>query len=100
MGSTKKNNTLEQNAKVISQREGADLNNPTDEEELFEHYKFIADKGQSMMRLDKYLTHKMTETSRNRIQMAVDAGYVRVNGKVAKSNYKIKPLDEISFVFP
>lgn len=90
MGASKKNNTLQQYAKDVS----------IDEEDLFEHYKFVTDKGQSMMRLDKYLTQRMTETSRNRIQMAIDAGYVRVNGNVAKSNYKIKPLDEISFVFP
>ena len=108
MGATKKKNTLEQLAKKIekyekglhddgySGKEGDDDN----VEELFEHYKFTSDKGQSMMRLDKYLTQKMTETSRSRIQMAVEAGYVRVNGNVAKSNYKIKPLDEISLVFP
>lgn len=114
MGSTKRNNTLAQNAKVISLKEQKeqlamqqfeDENVPeesgsSDEEDLFEHYRFITDKGQSMMRLDKYLTQRFTETSRNRIQMAIEAGYVRVNGKIAKSNYKIKPLDDISFVFP
>ncbi len=108
MGSSKKNNTLAQHAKIISLREQQEsvrdsvqeIESSQDEEDLFEHYKFITDKGQSMMRLDKYLTQRITETSRNRIQMAIEAGYVRVNGKVAKSNYKIKPLDDISFVFP
>ena len=69
-------------------------------EELFEHYRFVADKGQSQVRIDKYITARMMQTSRNRVQMAIDAGYVSVNGKVTKSNYKVKPLDTITLAFP
>jgi 23S rRNA pseudouridine1911/1915/1917 synthase len=71
-----------------------------EEDELFEHRRFVADKGQSMLRIDKFLFHKMENTSRNRIQKAADAGCIRVNGAAVKSNYKVKPLDEIALVFP
>ena len=119
MGSAKKKNTVKklafslskQPSELLQEGESALLNydsteeiqDDTDDEnveELFEHYKFIADRGQSMVRLDKYITSKMFETSRSRVQMAIEAGYVRVNGAVAKSNYKVKPLDEIQLVFP
>lgn len=78
----------------------ADDNTDESVEELFEHYRFVVDKGQSMMRIDKYITFRMTDTSRSRVQMAIEAGYVRIGGVVVKSNYKVKPLDEISLVFP
>ena len=116
MGASKKKNTVKKLAEKLSAfdtaskgvvdvdvAEASDEQDFTDDEnveELFEHYKFVSDKGQSMVRLDKYITSKMTETSRSRVQMAIEAGYVRVNGSVAKSNYKVKPLDEISLVFP
>jgi len=63
--------------------------------QLFEHRKFITDKGQGLMRIDKYLVMQMSDTSRTRIQEAADAGFISVNGNAVKSNYKIKPLDEI-----
>ena len=55
------------------------------EQELFEHFRFVVDKGQSMMRLDRYLANIMANTSRNRIQCATDAGNVKVNDKPVKS---------------
>ena len=67
---------------------------------LFEHFRFVVDKGQSLMRADKYLSSHMESTSRNRIQLAIDAGYVMANGKVIKSNYKVKPLDILTIAFP
>ena len=67
---------------------------------MFEHYRFVADKGQSMLRVDKYLTQHMEKTSRHRIQLAIDASYVRVNDKVVKANYKVKPNDVITIVMP
>lgn len=108
MGSTKKNNTVKKLSDKLSSLSAdnsdyvpdSEFSDDENVEELFEHYKFIVDKGQSMMRLDKYITSRMFETSRNRVQMAIEAGYVRVGDKIAKSNYKIKPLDEISLVFP
>ena len=84
--------------------ENPDAENPdTVEEEdgaLFEHFRFVVDKGQSLMRADKYLSSHMESTSRNRIQLAIDAGYVMANGKVIKSNYKVKPLDILTIAFP
>ncbi|PST82203.1 RNA pseudouridine synthase [Pedobacter yulinensis] len=71
-----------------------------DEQDLYEHFKVVADKGQSMLRLDKFLVQRIENASRNRIQNAVEAGSVLVNGKPAKSNYKVKPLDEVSIVLP
>lgn len=69
-------------------------------EKEYEHYRFIANKGQSLIRVDKYIASHMEGTSRNRVQMALDAGYVRVNDKIAKANYKVKPGDVITVVFP
>lgn len=68
------------------------------EEELYEHYRFVADKGQSLLRIDKYLTDRITGTSRNRIQQASDAGYILVNDSPVKSNYKVKPYDVVTIV--
>lgn len=67
---------------------------------MFEHYRFPVDKGQKMLRVDKYLTQHMEKTSRHRIQLAIDAGYVRVNDKIVKANYKVKPNDLITIVMP
>ena len=69
-------------------------------DEMYEHFSVTVDKGQAMMRLDKYLTIRLENTSRNRIQTAADGGNILVNGKPQKSSYKIKPLDQISIVMP
>lgn len=67
-------------------------------QELFEHFRFVVDKGTSIIRIDKYLVNCMSNTSRNRIQEAADAGNILVNGKPVKSNYKAKPFDVITIV--
>ena len=54
-------------------------------DEMYEHFAVTVDKGQSMMRLDKYLTIRLENTSRNRIQTAADGGNILVNGKPQKS---------------
>lgn len=69
-----------------------------DGRELYEHFRFEADKGQALVRVDKFLVDRMERTSRNRIQNAADAGCLLVNGKPAKSSYKVKPLDVVSIV--
>lgn len=71
-----------------------------EEQELFEHYNFIADKGQEFVRIDKFLMDRIPNTSRSKIQTAASSGTILVNTKVVKSNYKVKPLDEISIVLP
>lgn len=69
-----------------------------DGRELFEHFRFEADKGQQLIRVDKFLVDRMERTSRNRIQNAADAGCLLVNGKPTKSSYKVKPFDVVSIV--
>lgn len=71
---------------------------PAEGRELFEHYRFVVDKGQTLVRIDKYLVNCMAATSRNRIQEAADSGNVLVNSKPVKSNYRVKPNDVISIV--
>lgn len=68
------------------------------EQEMFEHFRVVADKGQKSLRVDKFLVDKIQNASRNKIQMAADAGNVLVNNKSVKSNYKIKPDDVVSIV--
>lgn len=68
------------------------------DEELYEHHRLVADKGQTPLRIDKFLVNRLLNASRSKIQQAADAGSVLVNGQPVKSNYKVKPLDEISIV--
>tara|TARA_R110002072_G_scaffold929_3_gene7474 strand:+ start:13425 stop:14456 length:1032 start_codon:yes stop_codon:yes gene_type:complete len=69
-------------------------------EDLFEHYKFIADPGQELLRIDKFLLDRLPNTSRNKIQVAAKNGNILVNKTKVKQNYKIKPMDEVSIVLP
>ncbi|MHC1705616.1 MAG: RluA family pseudouridine synthase [Tenuifilaceae bacterium] len=69
-----------------------------EQSELYEHFHFEVDKGQALLRIDKFLTSKIHQVSRNRIQSAADADNILVNGKPVKSSYKVKPLDTISIV--
>lgn len=75
-------------------------NDEAEEQELFEHENIIVDKGQGIVRIDKYLFQRLEGKSRNKIQQAAKAGNILVNGQAVKQNYKIKPLDEISIVMP
>ena len=68
--------------------------------ELVEHYRFIADKGQSLLRIDKFLMGRIENASRNRIQNAAHAGNILVNELPVKPNYKVKPGDIITIVLP
>lgn len=69
-----------------------------EEQELYEHHRFVVDKGQGMLRIDKYLHARIENSSRNKIQVAARAGNILVNGQAVKPNYKVKPLDDISIV--
>lgn len=69
------------------------------EQDLFEHFNIVVDKGQSLLRVDKFLMNRLENASRNRIQNAIDAGNVLVNKQLVKASYKVKPEDEISIVF-
>src|SRR5690606_827201 len=76
------------------------LDNEQEEQELYEHLRIVADKGQALLRIDKFLMNRVENTSRNRIQNAIDAGTVKVNDKVIKASYKVKPFDVITVVLP
>jgi 23S rRNA pseudouridine1911/1915/1917 synthase len=71
-----------------------------EEEELFEHHRVIVDKGQSSMRVDKFLFSKYEQISRNRIQNAIELKAVKVNDLATKASYKVKPYDVIVFSLP
>ena len=58
-----------------------DLEPTPDAAELYEHFRLIADKGQSLLRVDKFLFDHLEHSSRNRIQKAADAGMVMANGR-------------------
>jgi 23S rRNA pseudouridine1911/1915/1917 synthase len=70
------------------------------DEGLYEHYRFKADLGQEIIRVDKYLLDRLPNTSRNKIQTAARNGTVQVNGHSVKQNYRVKPGDEVALVLP
>ncbi len=70
------------------------------EGEMFEHFRFEIDKGQTPMRVDVYLASHIEYTSRHRIQLAIKEGFVRVNDKIVKANCIIRPGDVVTFVMP
>jgi 23S rRNA pseudouridine1911/1915/1917 synthase len=71
-----------------------------EQQELFEHYKFKADPGQSLLRIDKFLSDRLENTSRTRIQNAANAGNILVNNNPVKPNYKVKPGDIVQVILP
>ena len=73
---------------------------PADTSELFEHFRFEADPGQTPLRIDKFLFNKLEGTSRSRIQAAANAGNILSNGQAVKPNYRVKPGDILSIVLP
>lgn len=71
-----------------------------EEQDLYEHFRIVVDKGQSLLRIDKFLMHRIENATRNRIQNAIELGNVLVNQKTIKSSYRVKPNDIISVVLP
>lgn len=69
-----------------------------DGQQLYEHWKLQVDQGQTPLRIDKFLAEHMQHSSRNRIQTAADAGFIHVNGKPVKSNYKVRAGDVITLM--
>lgn len=68
-------------------------------ESLYEHYSFLVDKGQEPLRIDKYLMNFVENATRSKIQAAAKLGSIQVNGSIVKSNYKVKPSDNIKVLF-
>ena len=71
---------------------------PQDTPAEHEHWRIVSDKGQAVVRVDKFLMDHMPDTSRNRIQKAAEAGCIRVNEKPVRSNYRVKPGDVVTLV--
>lgn len=68
-------------------------------EELFEHFSFLADKGQEPVRVDKFLMNRIENATRNKIQKAAKSGYILSNNIPVKQNYKVKPGDNVKVMF-
>lgn len=76
--------------------------NDSDEEgsdDLYEHFRFVANKGQNPLRVDKYLMNLIEKATRNKIQKAAKDGNIHVNGQAVKSNYKVKGNDIVTVLF-
>jgi len=71
-----------------------------EQQELFEHHRFTIDPGQSLLRIDKFLSLRLENTSRTRIHDAANAGNILVNDNPVKPNYRVKPKDIIQVVLP
>ncbi len=69
-----------------------------DQEELYEHHRYVADPGQEPLRIDKFLMDRLANATRNKVQIAAHAGNVLVNGNAVKPNYRVKPKDEVTIV--
>lgn len=69
-----------------------------EQQEMYEHFRFVVDRGQEPLRIDKYLFTRIANASRNRIQNSAEAGNILVNDKPVRSNYKVRPRDVISIV--
>jgi 23S rRNA pseudouridine1911/1915/1917 synthase len=81
---------------VLPMTEFSDQTN--EDQELFEHYRFQVDPGQSPLRVDKYLMHHIENASRSRLQTTANNGNILINGEVVKPSYKVRPGDVITIV--
>src|SRR6187402_894814 len=70
------------------------------DDELFEHYRIIADPGQTLIRIDKFLMDRLPNATRTKIQDGIHNGFVQVNEKPIKPNYKVHPGDIITVSLP
>lgn len=75
-----------------------DIDELEGEPQLYEHFRFVVDSGQEPLRIDKYMLEKLQHSSRNRIQRAADAGFVHVNGRPVKRNYRVRPGDVVTLM--
>lgn len=75
-----------------------DIDELEGEPQLYEHFRFVVDSGQEPLRIDKYMLEKLQHSSRNRIQRAADAGFVHVNDRPVKRNYRVRPGDMVTLM--
>ncbi|WP_026461823.1 RluA family pseudouridine synthase [Adhaeribacter aquaticus] len=76
------------------------LDSNIDTDELYEHHRIVADKGQALIRIDKFLMDRLPNVSRNKLQEAISSESIQVNNKPVKSSYKVKPFDIITVTLP
>lgn len=86
-------NNYEEEEDIDALEDGSD--NPDSETPLEERERFVVNKGQVPVRIDKFLQNRIEGATRNKIQQAIDDGLILVNDKIVKSNHKIKPGEEI-----
>ena len=77
----------------------SDISDLSSQDELFEHYRFVASKGQEPLRVDKFLMNFIENATRNKIQQAAKQGHIWVNGNQVKQNYRVKAGDEVKVLF-
>ncbi len=70
------------------------------EEELYQHHQIHVDPGQELLRIDKFLMDRLPNVTRNKVQVGIKEGFVKVNGNTIKPNYKVHPGDEIVVMLP
>lgn len=98
MNTIPKPNDGESTGGLPADNAAADILDGEDNAQLYEHYRVVADRGQQLMRVDKFLIEHLPGTSRNRIQTAAKLGFVHVNGQPVKSNYRVKPADVVTLL--
>ena len=85
---------------LILDSEGTEIEELEENEggQLYEHFRFVCDPGQAPLRVDKFMCEKLNHSSRNRIQKAADEGFIHVNDRPVKSNYKVRPGDIVTLM--
>ena len=78
---------------------GPTMQQESNEDDLFEHHKFLASKGQEPLRVDKFLMNFIENATRNKIQQSAKDGHIWVNDNIVKQNYKVKAGDEVKVQF-
>jgi len=71
-----------------------------EDEGLFEHHRIVVDRGQALLRLDKFLMQRLPNVTRTKLQEAIHLGFVRVNDKAVKPNHKVHPEDVVTVSLP
>lgn len=85
---------------IMAQQDEEPVLADPDEDELYEHHRIVVDPGQTLMRIDRFLTERLPNATRTKVQNAIDTESVKVNGNAIKASYKIKPQDVITVSLP
>ncbi|HTE32977.1 MAG TPA: RluA family pseudouridine synthase, partial [Chryseolinea sp.] len=80
--------------------ENSDLLLEEQDDELFEHHRIVADGKQSLIRIDKFLMDRLPHVTRTKLQGGIQEGFIKVNDKLVKANYRIRPSDVVTVSFP